>query len=108
MNYLLQQNRASVFMTLLEQLLNTFLHRRDVNAPLKALLFDSWFDEYRGVVCLIAVKDGVIKKGDVITWHMTILPMKFLNLALCIQMKLHGCTICRTSRILNHRYENNS
>ncbi len=34
---------------------------------LKALLFDSWFDEYRGVICLIAVKDGVIKKGDSIT-----------------------------------------
>lgn len=32
--------------------------------PLKALLFDSWFDEYRGVVCLIAVHDGIIKKGD--------------------------------------------
>lgn len=39
----------------------------DVQAPLKALLFDSWFDSYRGVVCLIAVKDGLIKKGDVIT-----------------------------------------
>jgi elongation factor 4 len=35
--------------------------------PLKALLFDSWFDEYRGVVCLIAVNDGVIKKGENIT-----------------------------------------
>jgi translation factor GUF1, mitochondrial len=34
---------------------------------LKALLFDSWFDEYRGVICLIAVKDGAIKKGDSIT-----------------------------------------
>jgi len=34
---------------------------------LKALLFDSWFDEYRGVICLIAVKDGIIKKGDRIT-----------------------------------------
>lgn len=39
----------------------------NVQAPLKALLFDSWFDSYRGVVCLIAVKDGVIKKGEVIT-----------------------------------------
>ena len=35
-------------------------------APLKALLFDSWYDEYKGVVCLIAVKDGSIKKGDLI------------------------------------------
>jgi len=34
---------------------------------LKALLFDSWFDEYRGVICLIAVHDGVIKKGDEIS-----------------------------------------
>ena len=34
--------------------------------PLRALLFDSWFDEYRGVVCLIALHDGVIKKGDII------------------------------------------
>ncbi len=35
--------------------------------PTKALLFDSWFDEYRGVICLIAVRDGMIKKGDMVT-----------------------------------------
>jgi len=33
-------------------------------APLKALLFDSWFDEYRGVVCLMALKDGSVNIGD--------------------------------------------
>jgi len=35
--------------------------------PFKALLFDSWFDEYRGVICLIEVIDGMAKKGDKIT-----------------------------------------
>lgn len=38
----------------------------NLNEPLKALLFDSWFDDYRGVICLIAVKNGHIKNGDMI------------------------------------------
>jgi GTP-binding protein LepA len=38
-----------------------------VNEPLRALLFDSWYDDYRGVVCLITLHGGTIKKGDKIT-----------------------------------------
>ncbi len=38
--------------------------KADLNKLPKALLFDSWFDEYRGVICLINVRDGIIKKGD--------------------------------------------
>ncbi len=34
------------------------------NAPLKAMLVDSWYDAYLGVVVLIRVMDGVIRKGD--------------------------------------------
>lgn len=41
--------------------------RGNESEPLKALLFDSWFDEYRGVICLIAIHNGAIKKGDSIT-----------------------------------------
>ena len=33
------------------------------DAPLKALIFDSWFDSYRGVVVLMRVIDGVIRPG---------------------------------------------
>ena len=36
----------------------------DYNAPLKALILDSYFDEYRGVVATVRVFDGHIAKGD--------------------------------------------
>jgi GTP-binding protein LepA len=36
----------------------------DPNAPLQALIFDAWFDEYQGVIFLCRVKHGQLKHGD--------------------------------------------
>ncbi|NOY65149.1 MAG: elongation factor 4 [Nitrospirae bacterium] len=51
-----------------EEILEAIINRipppkGDDNSPLKALIFDSWFDNYRGVVVLVRVFDGVVRPG---------------------------------------------
>lgn len=50
---------------LLEQLVDTIpAPIGDREAPLQALIIDSWFDNYLGVISLVRVKDGVLRKKD--------------------------------------------
>lgn len=51
----------------IDNLLEEIVHKLpaptgDENAPLKALLIDSWYDSYLGVIILVRVKDGVLRK----------------------------------------------
>ena len=52
----------------IDEVLETIVNRLpaptgDINAPLKAMLVDSWFDPYLGIIVLVRIMDGILKKG---------------------------------------------
>jgi len=65
----------------------------NLNGPLRALIFDSLYDQYRGVVCFVRVVDGVLRKGQHIRFHATgmvyeVEEVGFLRLKRCPENQL--------------------
>jgi GTP-binding protein LepA len=57
---------------ILEQIVKKVPHPRGkADAQLRALVFDSWYDSYRGAMIMIRVVDGTLKKGDKIRFFAT-------------------------------------
>ena len=53
----------------IDKVLDAVIHRLpapkgNLQAPLKALIFDSWYDSYQGVVVLFRIMDGILRLGD--------------------------------------------
>lgn len=55
----------------------------DENAPLKALIFDSEYDQYKGAIAFIRVMDGTVKKGDIIKMMSTGQKMEVVEVGIC-------------------------
>lgn len=60
----------------IEEVLEQIVHKipapnGDENAPLKALIFDSYYDNFKGVICFVRIVDGTVKVGTEIKTFMS-------------------------------------
>lgn len=54
----------------------------EITSPFHAIVFDTWYDKYRGILCLSYIKSGKTKVGDSVRWKGSKKPqvLKFLSL----------------------------
>jgi GTP-binding protein LepA len=71
----------------------------DENAPTKALIYDSWFDNYLGALALVRVYDGSIKKGQMLRMMNTKVEHKVLDLMYPHPIKRQQTTEIETGEI---------
>ena len=67
----------------------------DPNAPLKALIFDSQYDSYRGVIVYFRVMEGTLRTGQQVKMHGPPAPfIRSSNAAICCPWAWRDCTGC--------------
>ncbi|MGA1931921.1 translation elongation factor 4 [Arcobacter sp. YIC-464] len=71
----------------------------DENAPTKALIYDSWFDNYLGALALVRVYDGSIKKGQLLKMMNTKVEHPVLDLMYPHPIKRQKTTEIKTGEI---------
>lgn len=71
----------------------------DENAPTKALIYDSWFDNYLGALALVRVYDGSIKKGQMLRMMNTKVEHKVLDLMYPHPLKRQNTNEIQTGEI---------
>lgn len=81
------QNIEAVLKGIVEQLPPP---KGDANKPLQALVFDSIYDSYRGVIAYVRVKEGEIKVGDKIQFMATKAKFEVLEVGIRVPNEIHS------------------
>ena len=71
----------------------------DENAPLKALIFDSYYDSYLGVVVNIRVVDGAVRAGDTIKMMSTGVTFEVVDVGVMDAFGLSKCEVLRAGEV---------
>ena len=71
----------------------------DENAPLKALVFDSQYDSYRGVIVLVRLKDGVLRKDMDVKFMATGASYKVVEVGHLLPTRMEPCGELRAGEV---------